>query len=334
MSVLKSTLLFALLGAACLLNQALAACSGCNQTINLSINKTLGLTDNVVGHTEVSTSFTISGVNTGFFGIFGAGYVSNSFSKIDGTLPPFGTSPTDWVYQPIDDYFAVAVRTRGACKTLYPPFNQSAVRPDTCQPGPTSGVYAPTTWDSSLKIIRPLINGTYANNVFLGRWGACLGISCSKQTIVIANIYLNYSITVPQTCVINAGQIVTVDFGNVSTGAFKTAGAKASGVTPIARNLGIKCNNIDAYANLSLRVQADNTAGNALVSTNKDVGFVITDGSDRPLTPNDFSSVLPFKLDGTTSANVTIKVYPVSVTGVKPAEGPVTSQGYLRIDFA
>ncbi|RII71805.1 fimbrial protein, partial [Serratia odorifera] len=60
---------------------------------------------------------------------------------------------------------------------------------------------------------------------------------------------------------------------------------------------------------------------------------VITDANDRPLTPNDFSSVLPFKLQEA-GANVTIKVYPVSITGAKPAEGPVTSRGYLRIDFA
>ncbi|WP_199016483.1 fimbrial protein [Shimwellia pseudoproteus] len=114
----------------------------------------------------------------------------------------------------------------------------------------------------------------------------------------------------------------------------KAAGAKATGINPIARNLGIKCSNIDAYANLTLRVQSDNVAGNIMVSGNKDVGFVITDGNDRPLTPNDFSSVLPFKIDGTLGANITIKVYPASVTGVKPAEGPVMSQGYLRIDFA
>jgi len=325
--------MFVLLGAACLLSPAQAACSGCNQTINLSINKTLGLTDNAVGHTEPSTTFSVGSIDTGFFGIFSPGYVSISFSKIDGTLPPFGTSPTDWVYQKVDDYFAVAVRMRNVCGAWYTPFNRRALKITTCQIDVTNGVWDPTTWDSSLKIIRPLINGTYANNIFLGRLGACPGAGCSHQAVVMANVYLNYSITVPQTCVINAGQIVTVDFGNVSTGAFKTAGAKASGVNPIARNLGIKCNNIDAYANLTLRVQADNTAGNALVSNNKDVGFVITDANDRPLTPNDFSSVLPFKLQEA-GANVTIKVYPVSITGAKPAEGPVTSRGYLRIDFA
>ncbi|HFK7187098.1 TPA: fimbrial protein [Serratia odorifera] len=328
----KAMWLFTLLVAACLLNPAQAACSGCNKTINLSINKTLGLTDNAVGHTEPSTSFTIAGVNTGFYGFFG-GYLSFSFSRIDGTLPPFGTKPSDWVYQQVDDYFAVAIRARNVCGAHYVPSSSPAVGYPSCKPMIANNLIQPTTWDSSLKIIRPLINGTYANNVFLGRWGACPGISCGHQAIVIANLYLNYSITVPQTCVINAGQIVTVDFGNVSTGAFKTAGAKASGVNPIARNLGIKCNNIDAYANLTLRVQADNTAGNALVSNNKDVGFVITDANDRPLTPNDFSSVLPFKLQEA-GANVTIKVYPVSITGAKPAEGPVTSRGYLRIDFA
>ena len=309
------------------------ACIGCNQTVTLTINQTIGTSGNVAGHTEASSSFHLGAINTQLVGFLG-GDISLSFTRIDGTLPPYPTRGSSVpVFQPIDDYFAVAVSVTDRCGSYYMPHNAAAISVTTCRPGPGNGVFAPSTWDSELKILRPLINGTYARNIFLGRFGACRGF-CATPTITLANIYLNYNITVPQTCVINAGQIVTVDFGNVSTGAFNSAGARASGVAPIARNLGIKCSNIDAYANLSLRVQADNVAGNALVSTNKDVGFVITDASDRPLTPNDFSSVLPFKLDGATSANVTIKVYPVSVTGARPAEGPVTSQGYLRIDFA
>ncbi|WP_223881696.1 fimbrial protein [Affinibrenneria salicis] len=145
--------------------------------------------------------------------------------------------------------------------------------------------------------------------------------------------YLSGTMTVPQSCELNAGQVIAIDFGNISTGAFKTAGAIADGVKPVTRTINISCNGIDAQSSLSLRVQADTASGNAIVSDNSDVGFVITDSSNSPLTPNDLSSVLPFKLDDNESANVTITAYPVSVTGNKPEAGVVTALAYLRVDF-
>ncbi|PWC11006.1 fimbrial protein [Brenneria corticis] len=146
--------------------------------------------------------------------------------------------------------------------------------------------------------------------------------------------YMSGSMTVPQSCTLNSGQVIAIDFGSISTGSFKTAGARPDGVNPVSRTIGIACNGIDAQASLTMRVQADNTSGNIIVSDNPDVGFVITDSGSSPLTPNDLSSVLPFSLDDAYSANVTITAYPVSVTGNKPAEGVVTALAYLRVDFA
>ncbi|MEC5341962.1 fimbrial protein [Brenneria populi] len=146
--------------------------------------------------------------------------------------------------------------------------------------------------------------------------------------------YLNGTMTVPQSCTLNSGQIISIDFGTVSTGAFKTAGAKADGVNPVKRTITVSCNGLEAQSNLTLRVQADTVSGNAIVSNNADVGFVITNDANSPLTPNDLSSILPFSLDDNYSANVTITAYPVSVTGNKPAEGVVSALAYLRVDFA
>ncbi|MDL4455014.1 fimbrial protein [Klebsiella michiganensis] len=162
----------------------------------------------------------------------------------------------------------------------------------------------------------------------------CQPYGCRSKQIVLRTVYVNLNITVPQNCVINAGQVVNIDFGNISSGAFKTAGARAEDVNPVTKTIGIQCNNIAAQANLTLRVQADNVSGNAIVSNNRDVGFVVTDGNNRELTPNNLSSVIPFTLDSSAQANVTIRVYPVSVTGNKPTEGVVTSLAYLRVDFA
>lgn len=303
------------------------------QTINLSLNENLSREANVAGHTKMSTAFTVGQFNSGY----GPHYTYNegtSFSKVDGSLPAFGTAPSDWVYQRIDDYFSVAVRLRQQCGYIYAPFNRYTWDSITCQHGFVAGIWGTTTWDSSLKIDRKLVGGTYGSNILLGTWGGCYGSGCGYAAQIYAKVYLNYSIVVPENCEINSGQIVSIGFGNISSAAFKTAGVKPERVNPQARTIGIKCNNIAAQANLTLRVQADNVSGDAIVSNNKDVGFVVTDTNNKALTPNSLSSFIPFILDSNASANVTIKAYPVSVTGNKPTEGVVTSLAYLRVDFA
>lgn len=304
------------------------------QTINLSLNENLSREANVAGHTKMSTAFTVGAFSTGY----GAHFTYNegtSFSKVDGSLPAFGTAPSDWVYQRIDDYFSVAVRLRQQCGYIYAPFNRSLWLSHTCQPGfLSSGNWDPTTWESALRIDKKLVGGTYGSNLLLWTWGGCYGGGCGYVAQTYAKVYLNYSIVVPENCEINSGQVVSIGFDNISSSAFKTAGVKPERVNPQARTIGIKCNNIAAQANLTLRVLADNVSGNAIVSNNKDVGFVVTDANNKALTPNSLSSFIPFILDSNASANVTIKAYPVSVTGNKPTEGVVTSLAYLRVDFA
>ena len=177
-----------------------------------------------------------------------------------------------------------------------------------------------------------MVGGTYRNNIYLGSWGGCEG-TCNTQELIYARVYLNYSITVPENCELNAGDIVTVDFGKVPTRAFKTAGAKAEGVNPQTRSIALKCSNIEQQASLTMRVEADKVNGNIVVSDNPDVGFVVTDGRSNPLTPNLSTSVIPFKMDSSGRADVVIKTYPASVTGQQPTEGPVSSRAYLRVDF-
>ncbi|WP_157720779.1 fimbrial protein [Pseudomonas mucidolens] len=307
----------------------MADCTGCNQAINLTLTETLDSHANEPGQTKISSNFAVNQFDTGF----GIGEKSSSFTSLNGSMPRYGSRPDGWVYQSVDDYLAVAVRARGICGYSYAPYNRPANNTRTCKPGRTSGQMVATTWESSIKITKKMVGGVYRKNLLLGTWGGCKGVGCNTQEAVYAKVYLNYSITVPENCVLNAGDIVTVDFGSISTGAFKTAGAQAEGVNPIARSIALQCSNIQQQASLTMRVQADNVRGNAIVSNNPDVGFVVTDKNDNRLTPNDMRSLIPFKLDNNGSANVTIKTFPISVTGQTPTEGPITSRAYLRVDF-
>ncbi len=309
---------------------AMADCTGCGQIVNLALTEALDSHANEPGKTKVSSNFTVNAFDTGL----GIGVKSNSFTSLDGSIPPRGAIHKDWFYQRVDDYLAVAVRARGICGDIYPPFNRPVLDTTTCRPGLTSALMDYATWESSIKIMKKMVGGVYRKNLLLGTWGGCKGQFCNTQESVYAKIYLNYSITVPENCVLDTTDLVTVDFPNsISTGAFKTAGAKAEGVSPEVRSIALQCSNIKQQASLTMRVQADDVSGDAIVSTNPDVGFVVTDKSEKHLRPNSFNSLIPFNLDNNGSANVTIKVFPVSVTGKPPAEGPVTSRAYLRVDY-
>ncbi|ASM03983.1 hypothetical protein BVG88_18240 [Serratia marcescens] len=164
--------------------------------------------------------------------------------------------------------------------------------------------------------------------------GGCNGSSCQFQDQVYARVYLNYNITVPQNCVINAGEVISVDFGSLPSTAFYSPGVKAKNVNPITRVVSMQCNNIETQTPVRLRVEANLASGNAIVSDNRDVGFVIGSNDGKELTPNLFSSYIPFRTsnEGGTSS-VPIVIWPVSVTGRTPNEGPVTALGFLRVDF-
>ncbi|WP_188016109.1 fimbrial protein [Serratia bockelmannii] len=148
-------------------------------------------------------------------------------------------------------------------------------------------------------------------------------------------LYLKGSVTVPQSCDLDTGKTITMDFGNIGAPLFPEAGAgnKPEGVNPQTHTIAIQCKNIEAQALLSMRIEANKVAGNALVSDNKDVGFIVADKYKKPLTPNNINSNIKFQLDDNASARIPITAWPVSITGRKPAEGKFTAEGYLRIDF-
>ncbi|MEE3660338.1 fimbrial protein [Brenneria sp. g21c3] len=185
----------------------------------------------------------------------------------------------------------------------------------------------------NFRIKRPFVGITTISSIPIFYLYANQGGAGQGTGSPLAVGYLSGTVTVPQSCELNAGQIISIDFGSVSAGAFKTVGQKAEGVTPVSRNIGIQCKGIEAQTSLSLRVQADTVKDNMIVSDNADIGFIITDGDNNPLTPNTLSSVIPFVLDDAASANVRIGAYPVSVTGKTPQVGLATGKGYLRVDF-
>ncbi|HBM3289981.1 TPA: fimbrial protein [Klebsiella michiganensis] len=150
----------------------------------------------------------------------------------------------------------------------------------------------------------------------------------------VATAYIDGQISVPQTCSVNAGQIVTVDFGSFMSGEFKNKGQMPTGYTPKTISVPIKCNGIEANANLTVRFLAEASADEpaAVKTSNDDVGVQITDSSGKVIEPN--SGLIPFQLDDNLQATVTFHAAPISTTGNAPAEGTFSATAYIRVDFA
>ena len=185
-----------------------------------------------------------------------------------------------------------------------------------------------------LKVIRSFINMVPIPRQTMFR----VYVTTSTGDALSTPVYtISYSgkVEVPQNCEVNAGQIVEFDFGDIGASLFSKAGAgnRPEGINPQTKTVAIKCTNVAAQAYLTMRVEAEKASGQMMVSDNPDLGFIVADKTGRPLTPNNLSSTIPFQLDDNAVANVSIRTWPVSVTGNKPTEGPFTARGYLRVDY-
>lgn len=185
----------------------------------------------------------------------------------------------------------------------------------------------------NLRIRKPFVGTAYFNNIRL------VGIHVARHAKMglgpnsIIDIYLSGSVNVPQSCIINAGDIISVDFGQILSGDFKEKGQIPNGHTAVPVSVPIKCAGMNASANLSMRFQADvSTAdSDAIASDNSDIGVKIQDDNGSVITPN--TGLIPFSLDDNQQANVSFHVYPVSTTGNAPKQGVFHAQAYLRVDF-
>lgn len=241
----------------------------------------------------------------------------------------------NYKYLKINDYLNGAMQiTDSYAGTFYPPRNyiQMGSHPNVSKQQPF-GVR-----DSNLvfrlKVTRRFINMVPIPKQTMFRVYVTTRSSDPLSTPVYTISYSG-KVEVPQTCEINAGQVVEFDFGSIGASLFSQAGAgnRPQSVTPQSKTVGIKCTNIDAQAYLTLRLEAEKTSGNMMVSDNSDLGFIVANSSGTPLTPNNLGSKINFQLDDTAAARVGIRAWPVSVTGAKPKEGPFTARGYLRVDF-
>jgi minor fimbrial subunit len=260
--------------------------------------------------------------------------VNYTYRSYVTTLPVQNTEGS-YQYLKLNDYLQGAMQiTDSAAGVFYPPRNyiRMGVHTDVSLQRPFDVLDSRLVF--RLKVTRPFINMVPIPRQTM----LTVYVTSTASDALNTPVYtISYSgrVEVPQNCKINAGETVEFDFDNIGAALFSKAGAggRPSTATPQNKRIAIKCTNIDAQAYLSMRLEAEKYEGDMMVSDNPDVGFKIAEEGGNVLTPNTLASKIPFQLDDNAEANLGIRAWPVSVTGKKPAEGPFTARGYLRVDF-
>lgn len=248
---------------------------------------------------------------------------------------PVTTTIDGYKYLRLNEYLDGAMKiTDSYAGAFYPPANYIQMGSDSNVPRQQPFGVRDSNLVFRLKVTRRFINMVVIPRTVMFRVYVTTTASDPLSTPVYTISYSG-TINVPQKCEINVGSIVEFDFGDIGASLFSAAGAgnRPEGINKQSKTIGIKCTNVEAKAYLTMRVEAEKSSGNMMVSDNPDVGFIVADSSGTPLTPNNISSVIPFRLDDNATAQVAITAWPVSVTGKKPAEGRFTSRGYLRVDY-
>lgn len=154
-----------------------------------------------------------------------------------------------------------------------------------------------------------------------------------SSTTPVSSVSMSGTVTVPQNCEINP-QPVTVDFGDILSGNFKTQGAMPNGFTPINKQLTLACRNISEGVRISLSFQAtpDVNDPTALKTSNDNIAVKIEDPNGNAITP--VSGRLPVTMDYVNQSGSTqINLYPINTTGADLATGKFNATATIRAEI-
>lgn len=321
-------------------NEAYCYRSSGNSTKELDIPTDI-ISDATVGTVATSTSRDYVGVNakctdTGYL----SGGDNTTYRSYRTSLTAVSTE-NSYQFLKVNDYLAIAVSiVDDYAQRFYPPAEYVHMG---WHPNVIVAKEFPVR-DSNLiykfKVLKAFtgtltIPYTEIFSVYVGANIPSYGLPVMKD--VVYKIVINgATISVPQTCTVNAGTTIDFDFSDINASSFSRAGAgvKPSDVSTLSKSFDIACSDSEASSTLKITLQTSTVSGSTIVSSNSDLGFIITDDQDNIIVPNDTTSAITTTLDSTSQATVTIKAYPVSVTGNTPEEGTFSATAYLLVEFA
>ncbi|MDF3829730.1 MULTISPECIES: fimbrial protein [unclassified Pseudocitrobacter] len=156
----------------------------------------------------------------------------------------------------------------------------------------------------------------------------------------IAKVRISGSLTAPQSCQINAGQVVNFDFNTIPASAFSSTVGQAITSRKITKTVNIECTGMGDASTQGLDVSFTGTnrsSDDTMVATdNTDVGIKVYNKSNVEISTN--NGKLPADMESTSvsghkNGSVTFSAAPASLTGARPQPGVFNATATLTIEF-
>lgn len=197
----------------------------------------------------------------------------------------------------------------------------------------TTNFYSGSVGRLSLYFRRPFVGQLVIPPTVIARTYAATRLSSYGST-PISLVEMKGTVTVPQSCNINEGDIINVDFGNIAANAFKAKGQPPTGLAKNRLDFSIKCSNISNGVAVSLEFNGapDTNDATALKTDNKDIAIRLTDTSNKTISAKSGELPVNFNYSNQTGTSA-IQLYPISTTGNMPDTGQFNSQVTVTVDI-
>ncbi len=156
----------------------------------------------------------------------------------------------------------------------------------------------------------------------------------TQASTPVSTVWMSGTVTVPQSCTINGGGVISVPLGSIMSGDIVTKGEMAKNFTPKNVNFNVACTNISEGVKVSLSFQGTPDANDptAFSTTNNDVGVRIQNPSGSTIVPQ--GGELPLTMDyGSQVGKSAISLFPINTTGNAPDTGDFTATATIRAEI-
>ena len=170
-------------------------------------------------------------------------------------------------------------------------------------------------------------------NLYLSKASGSGGDNVPPAVPPVAHVTMSGTITVPQSCSINAGQIIDVRLPEIQGKDIRNLGdsPQASHVTT---QVNFTCSNVADGTNLSMSLSGDTDAHNPeyLKTTNEDIGIRISDKNNTTIVPGG-DARLPIENYADSKGSTEFTAAPVNTTGHIPHTGEYQATATLEIQI-
>lgn len=309
---------------------AVECLKNCEQNVYTHISKDLEHSENIIG-TVLNSELTdlppslirhTSGYNYNV-----VEYTNNNIVHKEGNFN----------YIQYDDYIQISMYASFNCGDFYVPYSTPSLNPD-CSPGvfsEGSELWKGTSkFAMKLRVSKKMINGSYTIDSLVAKYW--MSSQNWGHDALLANYYIKGSITVPETCIIEPGEILNIDLGEVSGYdlSHSTEGSVPLNYTVKPYDINVKCSNgvnDNAKINISLIGNSAVNHPEALASSNPSVG-VIVKSDNLILTPNNKNNHMRVDLING-MADFKIWPYPTKISSDIIKFGNFEANAILKFDF-